>query len=61
MEKQFAKEKAEAAENDGMIYCPLVDRMVCFCSCGPHLLCPEHSLVRRTATGAKRDASVSQL
>jgi hypothetical protein len=44
LEEQFEKEKQSAASDDGQIRCPLTGQRVCFCKCGPHLLCPEHHL-----------------
>jgi hypothetical protein len=42
--KMFVAEKKEARLTGGMITCALTGNEVCFCNCGPHLVCPEHNL-----------------
>ena len=43
LNEQFEREKEEA-QFEGQIQCLWSGRYVPFCSCGPHLCCPEHSL-----------------
>lgn len=43
LKEQFEREKEEA-QFEGRIQCLWTGRYVCFCRCGPHLCCPEHSL-----------------
>lgn len=44
LEKMFESECEEVQMTGCTIRCPLTGLSECFCKCGPHLLCPEHSL-----------------